>query len=52
MPNLTESTKFADVESLKIRRADIEDLNIISSLAIATCYEAYFELDPSKDLAD
>lgn len=38
--------------SLTIRRATISDVQIISALGITTCYEAYFELDPSKDLAD
>jgi diamine N-acetyltransferase len=38
--------------SLEIRFATIKDLNLISALGITTCYEAYFELDPSHDLAD
>ncbi|HMS39275.1 MAG TPA: GNAT family N-acetyltransferase [Pyrinomonadaceae bacterium] len=38
--------------SLTIRRATISDVQIISALGITTCYEAYFELDPSKDLAE
>ncbi len=38
--------------SLTIRQATIDDLHLISVLAIATHYEAYFELDPSHDLAD
>jgi len=38
--------------NLKIRRATISDLQIISALGITTCYEAYFELDPSNDLAE
>ena len=38
--------------SLNIRQATIKDLNLISTLGITTCYEAYFELDPSHDLAD
>jgi diamine N-acetyltransferase len=38
--------------SLIIRRATIADLHLISVLAIATHYEAYFKLDPSHDLAD
>lgn len=35
-----------------IRQATIADLHLISVLAITTHYEAYFELDPSHDLAD
>jgi diamine N-acetyltransferase len=35
-----------------IKTAAIEDLNLISALGITTWYEAYFELDPSADLAD
>ena len=38
--------------SLEIRRATAKDISLISALGITTCYEAYFELDPSKDLAD
>lgn len=38
--------------SLVIRKATIDDVNLISVLAITTHYEAYFELDPSPDLAD
>ncbi|CAN5395742.1 GNAT family N-acetyltransferase [soil metagenome] len=37
---------------LKIRHAVSADVHIISALAITTCYEAYFELDPSPDLAE
>lgn len=37
---------------LSIRRAGDKDVNLIAALGIATCYEAYFELDPSHDLAD
>lgn len=40
------------MSELKIRRATISDLKIISALAITTCYEAYFELDPSDALAE
>jgi diamine N-acetyltransferase len=40
------------MNELKIRQAAISDINIISALGIATCYEAYFELDPSRDLAE
>ncbi len=38
--------------ALEIRQATISDVQIISALGITTCYEAYFELDPSKDLAE
>jgi diamine N-acetyltransferase len=38
--------------SLTIRQAAISDLHLVSILAITTHYEAYFELDPSHDLAD
>lgn len=38
--------------NLKIRQATISDVNIISALGTTTCYEAYFELDPSQDLAE
>ena len=38
--------------NLTIRQATIADLHLISVLAITTHYEAYFELDPSRDLAD
>ena len=37
---------------LKIRVASIADIHIISALGITTCYEAYFEIDPSQDLAE
>jgi ribosomal protein S18 acetylase RimI-like enzyme len=37
---------------LNIRRATLSDLQLICVLAITTHYEAYFELDPSHDLAD
>ena len=40
------------MNELNIRKATIADLNLISVLAITTHYEAYFELDPSHDLAD
>lgn len=40
------------MSELTIRKADLSDINLISALGITTCYEAYFELDPSKDLAD
>ena len=35
-----------------ICQAAISDIQIISALGITTCYEAYFELDPSRDLAE
>ena len=38
--------------SLEIRQATISDILIISAIGITTCYEAYFELDPSRDLAE
>lgn len=40
------------MNELVIRKATIEDFHLISVLAITTHYEAYFELDPSHDLAD
>jgi diamine N-acetyltransferase len=40
------------MNELVIRKAVIADLHVISVLAITTNYEAYFELDPSPDLAD
>lgn len=40
------------MNELKIRKAELADVNLISALGITTCYEAYFELDPSHDLAD
>lgn len=40
------------MSNLKIRQATISDVHIISALGITTCYEAYFELDPSPDLAE
>jgi diamine N-acetyltransferase len=40
------------MNELKIRQAAISDIQIISALGITTCYEAYFELDPSRDLAE
>ena len=40
------------MNELNIRKATIDDLNLLSVLAITTHYEAYFELDPSPDLAD
>lgn len=40
------------MNNLNIREAKFEDLNLLSVLGITTCYEAYFQLDPSNDLAD
>lgn len=40
------------MNELKIRPATISDVKIIAALGITTCYEAYFELDPSTDLAE
>ncbi len=40
------------MNELTIRQATIADVKIVSALGITTCYEAYFELDPSKDLAE
>ena len=40
------------MSELNIRKATLADVNLISALAITTHYEAYFELDPSHDLAD
>lgn len=36
----------------RIRFAVAADINILAALGTTTCYEAYFELDPSADLAD
>jgi ribosomal protein S18 acetylase RimI-like enzyme len=38
--------------NLSIRQADVSDFKIISALAVTTFYEAYFEQDPSINLAD
>lgn len=35
-----------------IRLATDADITILAALGTTTCYEAYFELDPSRDLAD
>lgn len=40
------------MSKITIRKAVLADVNLISALATTTCYEAYFELDPSHDLAD
>lgn len=40
------------MNELHIRQATISDINVISALGITTCYEAYFELDPSEELAE
>lgn len=37
---------------LVIRFAGSDDLKLLVALGMTTCYEAYFELDPSKDLAE
>jgi ribosomal protein S18 acetylase RimI-like enzyme len=37
---------------LSVRRAGPRDVNLIAALGVTTCYEAYYELDPSHDLAD
>ena len=37
---------------MTIRPATTDDINILAALGTTTCYEAYFELDPSSDLAD
>jgi diamine N-acetyltransferase len=38
--------------NLSIRQADISDLKIICALGVTTFYEAYFEQDDPRDLAD
>lgn len=38
--------------NVNIRFATSDDINILAALGTTTCYEAYFELDPSRDLAD
>ena len=38
--------------NLSIRQADASDTNIICTLSVTTFYEAYFEQDDSRDLAD
>ncbi len=40
------------MNELNIRIAGADDLNLIAALSVTTCYEAYFELDLSRDLAD
>ncbi len=40
------------MNELHIRTVALDDLNLLSALGVTTCYETYFELDPSKDLAD
>jgi ribosomal protein S18 acetylase RimI-like enzyme len=40
------------MKTLRIRHAGLNDLKLIAALGITTCYEAYFELDPSTDLAE
>lgn len=41
-----------ETRELSIRAAAIDDLKLLAALGMTTCFEAYFELDPSKDLAD
>ncbi len=38
--------------NLAIRKANLDDVNLISVLAGVTFYEAYFETDEQKDIAD
>lgn len=38
--------------NLSIRKADISELKIVCALGITTFYEAYFEQDNPRDLAD
>ena len=38
--------------TVTIRPATTDDINILAALGTTTCYEAYFEIDPSSDLAD
>ena len=38
--------------NLAIRPAELVDINTLAALGTTTCYEAYFELDPTRDLAD
>jgi diamine N-acetyltransferase len=49
---LCELCGFVVKIMINIRIAAITDLHLISVIAITTHYEAYFELDPSHDLAD
>ncbi len=35
-----------------IRFAETDDLKLLVALGMTTCYEAYFELDPPRDLAE
>lgn len=37
---------------MNVRDATVEDINILAALGTTTCYEAYFELDPSIELAN
>lgn len=41
-----------DAHDLVIRFADADDLKLLVALGMTTCYEAYFELDPPKDIAE
>jgi ribosomal protein S18 acetylase RimI-like enzyme len=52
MPNFADFANREDNFAPSIRLATESDINLISALGITTCYEAYFELDPSHDLAD
>lgn len=38
--------------TITIRLATADDITTLAALGTTTCYEAYFELDPSRDLAD
>jgi ribosomal protein S18 acetylase RimI-like enzyme len=38
--------------NLSIRQVDISDMNIICALGVTTFYEAYYEQDDSRDLAN
>lgn len=52
MPNFADFANREDNFAPSIRLATESDINLISALGITTCYEAYFQLDPSHDLAD
>lgn len=41
-----------DERELVIRFAGADDVKLLVALGMTTCYEAYFELDPPKDIAD
>ncbi len=40
------------MQELEIREATSKDVRLISALSITTCFEAYFALDTSEDIAD